>query len=185
MFRSFLRRAVVALALAVLATGCAKARAETVPDGPPLAVPDPPTRVFAPLAEPPLAAEPAVAETPTVEAPSVSQPAARRPPAQRAQTPEPAPPPAPAVQEPPRQLRAVSTPPDAEAERAIRTMIDTARRDLSQIVLARLTMPGREQYNQAFSFAVQAEKALSEKNYPYARTLAEKSAEVAAALRNR
>jgi hypothetical protein len=185
MDRRFLRLAGVVLGLAVLATGCAKVRAETVPDGPPLEVPDPPTRVFAPLAEQPLAAEPAVAETPTAEAPSVSQPTARRPAPQRAQTPEPVPTPAPGATEPPRELRAASTPADAEAEKAIRSKLDEARRDLAQIVPARLTMPGREQYNQAVDFAAQADKALADRNYVFARTLAEKSAEVAAALRNR
>jgi 2-methylcitrate dehydratase len=85
----------------------------------------------------------------------------------------------------PRELRAASTPADADAERAIRTTLDSARRDLAQIVPTRLTMPGREQYNQAVNFAEQADKALTERNYPFARTLAEKSAEVAAALRNR
>jgi hypothetical protein len=182
----YLRTAGVVLGLAVLATGCATARAETVPDGPPLTVPNPPTRVFAPLTEPPLVAEPAVAETPTAEAPSVaSPPPARRPAPQRAQTPEPTPEPSPASTEVPRELRAASTPADADAERAIRTTLDSARRDLAQIVPTRLTMPGREQYNQAVNFAEQADKALTERNYPFARTLAEKSAEVAAALRNR
>jgi len=186
MTRSFLRVASVAVGLAVAAAGCAKARAETVPDGPPLAVPAPPTRVFAPLVEPPLEAEPAVAETPPAEAPSVSQPAAtRRPPAPRAQTPEPPPAPAPAAAEPPRELRAASTPADAEAEQAIKAKIDEAKRNLAQISPARLTMPGREQYNQAVNFAEQADKALLDRQYPYAKTLAEKSAELAAALRNR
>ena len=182
----YMRAAGVVLGLAVLATGCATARAETVPDGPPLTVPNPPTRVFAPVTEPPLAAEPAVAETPTAEAPSVASPTPARSPApQRAQTPEPVPTPAAATQEPPRELRAASTPADADAEQAIRTTLNTARRDLAQIAPARLTMPGREQYNQAVNFADQADKALTERNYPYARTLADKSAEVAAALRNR
>src|SRR5262245_13205781 len=51
---------------AASAAGCAKARAATVPDGPPLAMPLPPPRVFAPVGpEEPLAAGPAVPETPT------------------------------------------------------------------------------------------------------------------------
>ena len=71
---------------AASATGCAKARAATVPDGPPLAMPMPPPRVFAPVEEvEPLAAGPVVPETPTAEAPSVPQ---RRPPRRAAAPPE-------------------------------------------------------------------------------------------------
>jgi hypothetical protein len=183
---AFLRLTGVVLGLAVLATGCATARAETVPDGPPLTVPEPPTRVFAPLTERPLAAEPAVAETPTDEAPSVAtQPTDQRPAPRRAQTPPPAPEPAAPAPEQPRELRAASTPADADADRAIRATLDVARRDLRAINRASLSRSGLEQFNQAVDFAAQADEALKERNYPYAKTLADKSAEVAAALRNR
>jgi len=186
MSSAFLRLTGVVLGLAVLATGCAKARAETVPDGPPLTVPEPPTRVFVPLTEQPLAAEPAVAETPTVGAPSVAtSPPEQRPAPRRAETPAPAPEPAAPAPEQTRELRAASTPADAEAERAIRATLNAARRDLDRINQASLSRSGLEQFNQAVDNVALADKALTERNYPYAKTLADKSAEVATALRNR
>src|SRR6266498_3943333 len=60
------------LHFALLASGCAKTQAASVPDGPPLAVPAAPARVLSPPAEEPLAEnppEPQPAATPP-EAPS-------------------------------------------------------------------------------------------------------------------
>lgn len=177
-----------ALALALVsAAGCAKARAETVPDGPPLAMPQPPPRVFAPIDEEPLAAMPIVAETPTTEAPAVP---ARRPPRRAAATPpEPEkqePPPAPPVPapEPPRELRAASTPADAEADRKIRVLLQAAARNLGRVEPRRLSTAGREQYDQAKSFSDQAEEALKQRNYVFAETLADKAAKLATELMN-
>src|SRR4030095_9779248 len=100
---------------AVAANGCAKARAETVPDGPPLATPQPPSRVLAPIEEEPLVSSP-VAEAPVAPAPRVpptAQPARRTPPPEP-EKPTPAPAPAASV-EGPRLLTAVSAHPGPSA----------------------------------------------------------------------
>jgi hypothetical protein len=172
---------------AASAAGCAKARAATVPDGPPLAMPVPPPRVFAPVEEEePLAAAPAVPETPTAEAPLVTTKPARRPiaPPER-EKPEPAPQPAQPAPEPQRELRAASTPADAEADRKIRALLTTASRNLGNVDYQKLSVAGREQYEQAKSFGEQAGEALTQRNYVFAETLADKAAKLATELLGR
>jgi hypothetical protein len=176
--------------LAGAASGCAKARAAAVPDGPPLAMPLPPPRVFAPVdEEAPLAASPVVPETPPVEAPQ--PPTERRPPRRAATTPperekpEPAPRPPQPAPEPPRELRAASTPADAEADRKIRALLLTASRSLDQVDYQKLSIAGKEQYENAKSFGDQAGEALTQRNYVFAETLADKAAKLAAELLGR
>lgn len=170
---------------AASATGCAKARAATVPDGPPLAMPAPPPRVFAPVGpEEPLAAGPVVPETPTAEAPQVPQ---RRPPRPRQaaaepEKPEPSPQPAQPAPEQPRELRAASTPADAEAEKKIRALLLSASRNLGNVDYQKLSVAGREQYDSAKSFGEQAGEALTLRNYVFAETLADKAAKLATEL---
>jgi hypothetical protein len=168
---------------AALAGGCAKARAETVPDGPPLATPQPPSRVFAPIEEEPLVSSP-VAEAPAVPAPRVPPPA---PPPRRTPSPEPEKPAAAAPQpsvEAPRVLSAASAN-DPEAERRITEMLRSAKGDLSRVDYRGLTRGGREQYDQAKGFTEEAEKALKERNFIYAQTAADKAAKLAAELLGR
>jgi hypothetical protein len=169
--------------LAGLATGCAKARAQTVPDGPPLAMPPPPTRVFAPLEEEPLVSSP-VADATGAPAPRVATPPPRRPTPPEPERPAPAPAPAPAV-EPPRELRAASSPADPEAERRITEVLRTATRDLNRVDYRGLTRGGRESYDQAKGFIDEAEKALTARNFIYAQTAAEKAAKLASELLGR
>jgi len=170
---------------AASAAGCAKARAATVPDGPPLAMPVPPPRVFAPVGpEEPLAAGPVVPETPTAEAPQVPQ---RRPPRPRQaaaepEKPEPSPQPVQPAPEQPRELRAASTPADAEADKKIRALLTTASRNLGNVDYQKLSVAGREQYDQAKSFGEQAGEALTLRNYIFAETLADKAAKLATEL---
>jgi hypothetical protein len=175
--------------LVVTGTGCAKARAQTVPDGPPLAMPDPPSRVFAPVEEEPLVSSPVAPDAPATSAPrvTVTRPPVRRPTPAEAEKPEPTPPaPAPApVAEAPRELRAASSPADPEAERRIGDLIARAARDLNRVDYRRLTLGGKEQYDQAKSFSEEAEKALKERNFVYAQTAAEKSAKLATELLGR
>ena len=190
MARRFLYVASCILSSAVLAAGCAKARAETVPDGPPLAMPIPPPRVLAPADEP-LASSPVTADVPTVAA--VPQPAAR-PPVRRANAaaneggeskPEPTPPeapPAPVAAEPPRELRPASPVEDAAAERKVRDLLARAARDLNRTDYRKLTDEGRLQYDQSKRFSDQAEQALKVRNFPYAETLADKAAQLATGL---
>jgi len=167
---------------AALAGGCAKARAETVPDGPPLATPQPPSRVFAPIEEEPLVSSP-VADTTPATAPRVPP---VTPPPRRTPTPEPEKPaPAPAVvpsSEVPRVLSAASTPADREAEQRITEMLRTALRDLNRVDYRGLTRGGREQYDQAKGFTEEADKALKERNFIYAQTVADKAAKIASEL---
>ena len=168
---------------AASAAGCAKARAATVPDGPPLAMPQPPPRVFAPVGpEEPLAAVPV--ETPTAEAPTVPQRPRPRPRqvASETEKPEPTPAPAQPAPEQPRELRAASTPGDAEAEKKIRALLLTASRNLGNVDYQKLSVAGREQYDQAKSFGEQAGEALTLRNYVFAETLADKAAKLATEL---
>ena len=165
---------------AALAGGCAKARAETVPDGPPLATPQPPSRVFAPIEEEPLVSSP-VAEAPVAPAPRVpanTQPARRTPPPEP-EKPTPAPAPAASV-EAPRVLSAVSAPLDPEAEKRINELLRSAKGDLSRVDYRGLTRGGREQYDSAKGFTEEAEKALKERNFIYAQTAADKASKLAA-----
>jgi hypothetical protein len=170
------------------AAGCAKARAATVPDGPPLAMPLPPPRVFVPVEqEEPLAAGPVAPETPPAEAPQVTP---RRPPRRAATTPpeekpEPAPQPPQPAPEPQRELRAASTPADAEADKKIRALLSTASKNLGNVDYQKLSVAGREQYDQAKSFGEQAGEALTQRNYVFAETLADKAAKLATELLGR
>lgn len=170
---------------AALAGGCAKARAETVPDGPPLATPQPPSRVFAPIEEEPLVSSP-VAEAPVAPPPRVpptAQPARRTPPPEP-EKPTPAPAPAASV-EAPRVLSAVSAPLDPEAEKRINELLRNEKGDLSRVDYRGLTRGGREQYDSAKGFTEEAEKALKERNFIYAQTAADKAAKLAAELLGR
>jgi hypothetical protein len=173
---------------AALAAGCAKARAQTVPDGPPLAVPAPPSRVFAPIEdEEPLASSPVAPETP-VKPPNVNAqkpPANRKPETERVETaPTPAPTPTPSP-ETPRELRAASSPADAEAERKIGELLRRASQTLGGIYYQGLSTGRREQYEQAKAFITEADKAMKERNFVYAETLADKAAKLATELSGR
>jgi len=174
-----------ALMAAVAVSGCAKARAETVPDGPPLATPQPPSRVFAPIEEEPLVSSP-VAEAPAATAPRVppaTQPVRRTP---QPEPEKPAPTPAPAASvEAPRVLSAASAPPDPEAEKRINALLRNAKDDLNRVDYRGLTRGGREQYDSAKGFTEEAEKALKERNFIYAQTAADKAAKLAAELLGR
>jgi hypothetical protein len=171
---------------AASAAGCAKARAATVPDGPPLAMPLPPPRVFVPVEqEEPLVAGPVVPETPPAEAPSVTPP---RPPRRASTTPpeeKPATQPPQPAPEPQRELRAASTPADAEADRKIRALLLSASKTLGNVDYQKLSVAGREQYDQAKSFGEQAGEALTQRNYVFAETLADKAAKLATELLGR
>ncbi len=176
------------------ATGCAKARAETMaPDGPPLAMPAPPPRVLAPVEE--LAAVPEPPETP----PETPAPAPRTPPRTPVRRPagtdadakQEVPPAAapvvvpPPVVEPPRDVRPAPSAAEVALERKVRDVMARAGRDLMRIDYRGLSAQGREQYDQAKQFSEQAEQALKDRNFPYALTLAEKSATLATQLQGR
>ena len=180
----------VVLLVAAGAGACAKPRPVTVPDGPPLAMPLPPARVFQPAEEPPQEPPPAP-EVATVEPPKPApRPPARRPapaPAAEAAKPDtdPSPPAAaaPAAAEPARELRASpSAAGDAAAERQVRDLLQRASRDLARVDYRRLSNEGKSQYEQARRFAEQADQALKERNFVFAATLADKAATLASQL---
>jgi hypothetical protein len=167
------------------ATGCAKAQAKAAPEGPPLAVPQPPPRVVAPI-DGPLASAPAIPEVPVAAPRAPARPPARpsTPPAQAESKPVDAAPaaaqtPPPAATEP---LRPAPSPTDAAQERKIREVLVRATRDLGRIDYGKLTTNGREQYEQAKRLNEQAEQAIRDRNYVFATTLADKAANMATEL---
>jgi outer membrane biosynthesis protein TonB len=169
-------------------SGCAKAKAASVPDGPPLAVPAAPARVLAPVEELPVAQnepEPEPAVTPPRATTSPARPTTPRRPATTAATPaeEPkpeTPPPAPAATEPPGPRPATQV--DAAAERKIRDLLRRAASDLARVDWQRLSPQGKEQYDRSKQFNDQAEKELKDRNYVLAMTIAEKAAGIATEL---
>jgi hypothetical protein len=188
------------LYFALVSGACAKAKAASAPDGPPLAMPQPPPRVLAPVDEP-LAATPTNPEPPATTAPRTpARPAPRRPATAGTATPEPeprqepatpTPPPAAAQQptptptEPPRELRPAVSAADAAEERKVRDVLQRAARDLSRVDYRKLTPEGRSQYEQSKRFTDQAEQAIKDRNYVFATTLADKAAALAAELLGR
>lgn len=177
--------ALVLLAMA----GCVRARAANVVTAPPLEVPQPPARAVLPPEEP-LQAEASVPEAPV---PAVTAAAPRATPPRRAGGPpveEPRPEPAPAAAisptpDPSRELRAVSSAADAQAERLVRDTLARSMRDLGRVNVSRLSSDGRAQFEQARRFSQQAEQALRSRNFIFATTLADKAAALAASLVDR
>jgi len=169
---------------AALAAGCTKARAETVPDGPPLAMPAPPPREIMPvevLAEAPPPPETPVTATPT---PTAKAPVTRRPaaPAAEAQKPpDTQPAPAPAAVEAPVRTPAVNP---AEEKRIVE-ILQRASRDLGTVDYRNLQGDGKAQYEESKRFSELADGAIKERNYPLAATLADKAATIAGQLLNR
>ncbi|HEY7189382.1 MAG TPA: hypothetical protein VH436_22650 [Vicinamibacterales bacterium] len=186
----FLHRAFCVLSCAAIAGGCGKKHIQTVADGPALAMPAPPSRVFAPIEdEEPLAATTKTPDTPTA-APSAPQPASptrRRPsPAESERTeqpPAPAPAPTPAIET--RELRAASSPADNESERKITDLMTRARQTLNTVDYRVLSTGRRENYDQAKEMLTAAEKAMKERNFAYAETLADKAMKLATELLGR
>jgi hypothetical protein len=180
--------AVCILQFAVLATGCAsKAKAATtVPDGPPLAMPEPPPRVILLVEDIPAPPPPAPAPEPSVTA----KPAAgtTKPPAARVEPPvvaaQPAPPP-PAPAEAPREVRSVPSAAAAAEERKVKDVTARAAKDLLRVDYQKLSVEGKLQYDQSKRFSAEADQAIKEKNYVYAMTLADKAATLAAELAGR
>jgi outer membrane biosynthesis protein TonB len=168
--------------LAASAAGCAKARAETVPDGPALATPAPPPRVLAPVEEI-LAEAPPPPETPpeTIPAPAAESrpPQQRRPvPDDTQKPPEPAPAaPSPVVETPVRQ-----PPANPAEEKKINDVIARATRDLGNVHYQGLNDNGRAQYEESKRFAELATGEVKNRNYVLAATLADKAATIASQL---
>ena len=175
---------------AAVAGGCARAQAKTVPDGPPLDVPAPPARVIAAVEEP-IATTPAEPLEPAPAPASTTRRTVRRPAnPEPAQKPEPTPPaeaalPQAAPHEPPVTAPAPTLRAPGSAEKPIRDLVIQAQRNLARVDYAKLTEAGKTQYEQSKRFAEQAEQALKDQNIPYAQTLADKAATLAAELLGR
>jgi hypothetical protein len=174
------------------AASCAKAQAKTAPDGPPLDMPAPPARVIAPADEP-IAAAPAEPAEPAPMPPNANR---RQPPrrttTEPAQKPEITTPPvetAPAQTTAPVETRPAEPPPTlrapGSAEKPIRDRLVVAHRDLARVDYSKLSVDGRSQYEQSKRFIEQAEQALTDQNFVFAQTLADKAAKLAAELLGR
>ena len=186
MHRKFLHRAVCVLSCAVLAGGCGKKRVQTVADGPALTMPLPPSRVFAPIEDEEPLASSAVPDASPARPPAVNptaKPPARPRPAEAERTEQA--PPAPAVAptpEPPRELRTASAPADPESERKILDLLKRASSTLGNVYYQGLSAARREQYEQIKGLMIEAEKAMKERNFPLAETLADKAVKLATDL---
>jgi hypothetical protein len=169
-------------ALLISLTACgAKAKAQTLPDGPPLAVPTAPAHQIvieqvaeAPPQEPapePVAAQPAPQPANTGR-PSVLKPSPPPPANQPAVTAT--------VPEPP--VRAAPAAAAGDEKKALQ-LIAKATEDLTKRVdYRKLSAQGKEQYEESKRFRDQAEQAIKERNVLLALTLAEKAAQIAAEL---
>ena len=182
-------------ALAFLMSGCAKARASSSPQMPPLNVPAPPPRAIDPV-------EPVDVEAPPP--PPVPQPPepARRPPpapprprtpprqaeAPKVETPAEAPKPAEEAAKPAQPPTTLQTAPagsEADLERALRSTLARATSDLNRVDYRALNADARTQYDTAKRFVQQADEAMRAKNLVFARNLADKAAALAAQLASR
>ena len=180
LIRAFLHLCICAFLL----SGCARARAKTVPSLPPLDVPVPPARIVLPLeaeAEPPPPAPPAEEPRRTQAPPARPRVAA---PVEAAKPPAEEPPP-PAAAGPPAPAATLQTTPAAEqgeVERAIRATMARASSQLNRIDYRALNADAKLQYDTAKRFVQQAEDAIRMKNLPFARNLADKAAALATQL---
>lgn len=167
--------------------GCARARAVTPRELPPLAAPPPPPHVVVIAdepAEPPPAAPPGEAASPAPPEPERPVRVRRPPPATPSSEPAQEPEPAAAGDEP--AARALQTPDSgADAERRIRNELARAGNRLHEVDYAALSPDLKGQYEVAERFIRQAHEALGARNLVFAETLADKAAEIADALPGR
>jgi hypothetical protein len=190
-----------AAVVAAGAAGCAKAKPAVQPEMPPLEAPPPPPRLLPPLVGGPIET-PAV--TPPPEAGRPSAPARRRPDGPRAgdtaatrQEPRPAelPKTEPLVDAPrppeetaPDQAPILQLAPSAESdatEEAIQQVLTRATRDLGRVDYRLLSPDAKVQYDTAKRFMVLADQAIKDRNFVFARTLADKAAVIAGVLVSR
>jgi outer membrane biosynthesis protein TonB len=188
-----------AIVLVVIgSSACTRAKAKTMPDAPPLEMPQAPPREVEPNeSEPPppvsLPQEPARTPTPRPrpatptretrqnEAPKpneAAKPAETAPVIEPPKTEEPPPTPLPTLQTTPATA-------EGEVERVIKATLTRAANDLNRIDYRILNADARTQYNTAKTFIRQADEAIRAKNLVYAKTVADKAAAIAAQLGGR
>jgi outer membrane biosynthesis protein TonB len=178
--------------LAFLGGACARPKAKTIVEGPPLEMPAPPPRdIEANESEPPepvpLPAEPARNTPPRARpTPPAREPRAADTPRPEAPKPEPATEAeAPKIEDPPKPPTTLQTTPaeaQEEVERSIRATLARAQSDLGRIDYTRLNRDARTQYDTAKSFIRDADLAVKSKNLVYAKSLADKAATLAVQL---
>ena len=182
-----------ALAVAPFVAGCAKAQAEIEPDMPLLAVPPPPPRVLPPLEGEPIEAAAAVPSEPAARPREQPRPRTersngntRQDTGSTAPAAETAPPPVPA-EEPPQPAPALQLSPTGEvaSEQATQRQLARAAQDLQRVDYRLLNTDGKEQYDTAKRYITLAHQAIADRNFLFARTLADKAATIAAILQRR
>jgi hypothetical protein len=168
---------------------CASAQARTAADRPALEVPAPPTRMIEPTARP----EPATPE-PVPDLPPAAPPNPKpRPPASREPARTDPKPDAPAAEIPPPPVAPVTPPPQlrtssvdgAEAERQVRSVLESAGKTLKLVDYQRLSNARRAEYDNAQRLMVQSEENLKIANFEIARNLANKADQIAKELQPR
>jgi hypothetical protein len=180
----------VTLLAGLVASGaCASAQAKAPADRPTLDVPAPPIRMIEPTPRPePLLPEP-VPDLPPANAPNPRpRPTPPRDPAKTDPKPEApaaevAPPVAPVT--PPPQLRTSSTADAAEAEKQVRTVMESANKTLNSIDWRRLSKSQQEQYDTAKRMITESDEKLKESKVEIARNLATKAERIAKELLGR
>jgi hypothetical protein len=187
-----MKRLYILLLAATLASACARTRAKTAPDNPPLDMPPPPAHDLESSDENPpepvgLPSEPA-RTTPMPRPTQVPQTRTDTPRSEpRQETPAPEPPKPAAAEEPARPPALQTTPAEAEPEleKQIRAVMARAQHDLNRIDYRSLNQEARDQYEYAKSFIRQADDAIRVKNLPFAKSVADKAATLAAQLAGR
>jgi hypothetical protein len=160
-----------------LCAGCAKPQPEVAPELPPLAAPPPPEagRPSTPARRRDGARpenprqEPKAAELPRAEATLEGQR-----PAEEAGEAAPAP-----------VLQLAPTTESDVTEETIRQQLTHAARDLNRVDYGALSADAKAQYDTAKRFMVLADQAIKDRNFVFARTLADKAGVIAGVLSNR
>jgi len=183
--------------VALVATGCTRAHAKTMPQLPdaPLDVPPAPERDIEPAeveAPPPPQPPTPAPESPRAQPPRPRPAPAREQPRTEPPKPEPAPPaeaPKPA-EEPPRgsptsTLQTTPATVEGELERGVRATLAHASNELNRIDYRVLNADAKIQYDTAKRFIRQADEAVKTKNLVFAKNLADKAATIADQLAGR
>ena len=183
------------LLLTPFVASCATTRAQAPADRPPLDVPAAPPRIIEPMPSPPQHAIEPVADLP--EPPPATPPRSRAPRDTAARDtpkpdakPETPPEPVPAVTPPPvaapvPPLTTPGTADGSEASRQVRQVIDRATKALSSVDYRVINKELRAQYDSAKLFIQQAEEAMKQSNFVYAKVLADKADRIAKELQGR
>jgi hypothetical protein len=168
--------------------GCAKAVAKAEPERPPLVVPEPPPRAFAPVEPEEIVGEPVVEAPASPAAPRPARKPPAKPTAAKPDTgkedpaktdtagnrPEDALDRIPGTEATP-PLRTPQTANEAEVQRKIAEYLTRARDTLNSINYRALNADAKSQYDTAKRFIQQAENAVTSQNWVFATSLAEKA----------